>query len=95
MLKLYLLMAAIALVLILITVNIEFNYDNNDNVLFKLPAKPSTTSVFDMYGSMENNTSNVELESANDIVLKQYIANNEPSNQEILNQQYNKYYWDN
>ena len=98
MLKLYLFMAAIALVLILITTNIAINYDDNDNLLLSenITEKiPTTTSVFDIYGSMKNNISNIELESDNDIFLKQYIVNNEPSNQEILNQQYNKYYWAN
>ena len=96
MLKLYLFMAAIALVLILITANIEISGAGNDSMIFKLPdkPKPTTAPMFDIYTPMENNASNIVLESAENITLRQYIAN-EPSNQEILNQQYNKYYWGN
>ena len=59
-----------------------------------IKAATEPTQMFDIYGPMENNTSNIELESAENITLRQYIAN-EPSNQEILNKQYNKYYWAN
>ena len=94
MLKLYLFMAAIAFVLILITANIEISGAGNYEI--DIPEKTTTepTQMFDIYGPMENNASNVVLESAENITLRQYIAN-EPSNQEILNQQYNKYYWAN
>lgn len=87
-------MAAIALVLILITVNIEISGAGNYEIEIPTNTMVSTepTQMFDIYSPMENNASNVVLESAENIALRQYIAN-EPSNQEIINQQYNKYYW--
>ena len=33
----------------------------------------------------------MEIEDANDIALRKYIINSEPTNQEIINNQYNKY----
>ena len=89
-------MAAIALVLILITANIDISGAGNyeKEVPEKTVESTEPTQIFDIYGPMENNASNIELESAENIALRQYIAN-EPSNQEILNQQYNKYYWAN
>ena len=101
MLKLYLSMAAIALILILITVNIEFTDENNDliqnnNSNNNLNNNSNNNLNNNLNtNSLHNNISNVELKSAENIALERYIINNEPSNQEIINQQYNKYYWNN
>ena len=99
MLKLYLSMAAIALILILITVNIEFTDENNDliqnnNLIQNINSNNNLNNNLNT-NSLHNNISNVELKSAENIALERYIINNEPSNQEIINQQYNKYYWNN
>ena len=94
MLKLYLSMAAIALILILITVNIEFTDDDNENKNSNNDNNYNDDSKVNL-NTLHNNISNLEYKSAENIALERYIINNEPSNQEILNQQYNKYYWAN
>ena len=87
-------MAAIALILILITVNIEFTDDNDNQNLNNDKNNYNFNSKVNL-NTLHNNTSNLEYKSAENIALERYIINNEPSNQEILNQQYNKYYWAN
>ena len=94
MLKLYLFMAAIALVLILITANLEViglesdseSNDDQNNLM---------NNVLTPDDLINNNNINMEIEDANDIALRKYIINSEPTNQEIINSQYNKYYWAN
>ena len=87
-------MAAIALVLILITANLEViglesdseSNDDQNNLM---------NNVLTPDDLINNNNINMEIEDANDIALRKYIINSEPTNQEIINSQYNKYYWAN
>lgn len=93
-------MASISLILILITVNVQFSDSNcqDTNVATNLDnvnnnVKNNNNNL--NLNSLHNNVSNYEYKSAEEETLERYIINNEPSNQEILNQQYNKYYWNN
>lgn len=93
-------MAAIALVLILITANLEvigLDSDSNNSINNSINSINNSNNLLNNneIGPLLNNNINMEIEDANNIALKQYIINSEPTNQEILNNQYNKYYWAN